>query len=206
MPDSAAVIKEAVEAFNKGNAEGLGGLFATRLQKGAAASVKTARTAASDLQYKIDHIQADGDHVAFSYTVSGTFRGKAARWTGSGTATVVNGKITALNHVEDLIGKGIQIGIKLNPTMTGNWAGSAQGVNVTLALSQSGNNVSGTASAFGATFPVSGTNNYPNVALHGNMNGVQVNFAGAFNPPPNTIPGTLTAMGSSLQVTITRQQ
>src|SRR5262245_54226124 len=108
MADSATVIREAIDAFNKGNGDALGGLFAQRLQKGATGSVKSLRTAASDLQYKIDHIQADGDNVAFAYTVSGTFKGKPAKWTGSGTATVVNGKITALHNVEDVISRGLQ--------------------------------------------------------------------------------------------------
>ncbi len=206
MPqDNATVIKNAVEAFNKGNGDALGGHFAHNLQKGASASVKSARTLAADLQYHIEQIQADGPNVSFAYSVTGTFHGKAARWPGSGVATVVNGKITALYHREDLISKAIQIRIALNPLLTGNWSGSAQGITVTLSLTQSGNNVTGTANAFGASFQVTGTVDYPTVSLQGNMNGVLVTFSGAYNPPPNTIPGTLTAMGSSLPVTLKRQ-
>ena len=143
--------------------------------------------------------------MSFAYTVSGTFKGKAVHWPGSGVATIVDGKIARLQHAEDLISKGLQLGVVLNASMTGNWAGAAQGISVTLSLTQSGNNVSGTAKAFGATFNVTGSADYPSVSLQGSMNGVQVTFNGAFNPAPNAVPGTLTAMGSSLPVTLNRQ-
>jgi len=210
MSDNATIVQNAVEAFNKGNADALGGLFSRELQKGATSSIKSVRADAADLHYKIQHIKAEGDNVAFSYVVTGTFKGKAASWSGSGMATVVNGKITALQNTEDVISKSIQLGgklggILLQPSLTGKWSGSAQGITVTLTLVQSGSTVSGTAVAFGATFPVAGTVNFPNVSLHGSMNGVAVNFSGAYNPQPNTIPGTLTAMGSSMAVTLNRQ-
>jgi hypothetical protein len=41
-------------------------------------------------------------------------------------ATVVDGKIARLQHAEDLISKGIQIGVILTASMTGNWAGAAR--------------------------------------------------------------------------------
>jgi len=205
MSDAATVIQNAVEAFNKSKGDALGGLFAQNFQKGAIASIKGARSDVPDLQYKIEHIKADGDTVSFAYTVTGTFKGKAVHWPGSGVATVVDGKIARLQHAEDLISKGIQIGVILSASMTGNWAGAAQGISVTLALTQTGNNITGTAKAFGASFPVTGTADYPSVSLHGNMNGVQVNFNGDFKPAPNAVAGTLTAMGSSIPVTLNRQ-
>jgi hypothetical protein len=194
--DNATVIKNAVDAYNKGNAEGVSNHFASALQAGISGSVQ------KDVQYTINHIKADGPHVLFAYTA----KGKSAEWNGSGVATVENGKIVALHHIEDVISKVIQMGGAL-PSLTGNWAGSSSGINVTLNLTQTGNNVTGTASAFGSTFPVTGTVNYPNVVLNGSLNGLAVNFTGAYNPPPNAIPGTLTITGfpPPLTVTLNRQ-
>jgi len=125
---------------------------------------------------------------------------------GSGVATIENGKISSLYHHEDYIANLIDGGGTL-PSLTGNWSGSSSGITVNLTLTQNGNNVTGTATAFGSTFPVTGTVNYPNVVLNGSLNGLAVNFTGAYNPPPNTIPGTLTVAGfpPPLSVTLTRQ-
>jgi hypothetical protein len=194
--DNATVIKNAVDAYNKGNAEGVGSHFGGALQKGVAGTVQ------KDVQYTLNHVKADGAQVLFSYTA----KGKSGEWHGSGVATVENGKIVGLHHVEDVIGKAILGGTGL-PSLTGNWSGSSSGITVTLSLTQNGNNVTGTATAFGATFPVTGTANYPNVVLNGSLNGLPVNFTGAYNPPPNTIPGTLTVTGfpPPLSVTLVRQ-
>jgi hypothetical protein len=201
MSDNTTVVQNAVDAYNKGNGDALGKHFGSALSKGASGSVKGGGGA----QYTILHISESGPHVAFSYAAKATVGGKPAQWHGSGVATVDNGKITNLYHQEDPLGKYLAGGGAAVPSLTGTWVGSAQGITVTLNLTQTGNNVTGTANAFGATFPVTGTVNYPQVNLQGNMNGVAVTFTGTYNPPPNTIPGTLTAMGSSIQVTLNRQ-
>ncbi|HEX6086964.1 MAG TPA: nuclear transport factor 2 family protein [Thermoanaerobaculia bacterium] len=207
---SEKVIREAIQAFNKGDGGALGKMFGGGLGKNAAKATDAVRKDLGDLTYDLEHVHAEGDQVHFSYTAKGSAGGgKAATWTGSGVATVKDGKIVGLQTYEDAIRRDIQLGrlkgrLTANPSMTGNWSGSAQGITVTLQLVQSGNNVTGTANAFGATFPVTGTNNYPTVNLAGNMNGVQVTFSGSF-ASPNSIPGTLTALGSSIQVTINRQ-
>jgi hypothetical protein len=84
----------------------------------------------------------------------------------------------------------------MNPSMTGSWSGGSGGTNVTLQLTQTGNNVSGTGTLQGTpgSFPLNGTNNFPNVALQGTVFGLPVTFSGAF-ASPNSIPGTLTIQG-----------
>lgn len=215
---SEKVIKDAVEAFNKADSRALGKLFGGKLGKGLENAMTDNRGAFPDLAYKIEHIVAEGDTVHFTYVAKGTNKGKyrgekatnkTASWGGSGTAYVKDGKIVGLQTRDDRVSQAIQLGRKLGgaaqPTLTGNWQGAAQGITVTLQLVQSGNNVTGSATAFGSTFPVTGTVNYPNVSLSGTMNGLAISFTGAYNPPPNAIPGTLTALGSSIQVTINRQ-
>lgn len=214
---SEKVIREAIDAFNKGDSAALGKLFGGDLGKGVGQAVKATREAFPDLKYEIEHIVAHGDEVHFTYVAKGTNKGmfygqkgtnKTAAWRGSGVANVQNGKISGLLVNEDAIARAIQLGHRLfaaQPSLTGNWQGSSQGIAVSLQLVQTGTSVSGNAQAFGSSFPVTGSVNYPNVSLAGNMNGVQVTFGGAYNPPPNTITGTLTALGSSLAVTITRQ-
>jgi hypothetical protein len=151
----------------------------------------------------------------FTYTVKGTHKGalgdikatnKSAQWHGWGVATVENGIITGIHTNEDWVRAGIQLGI-VNPTMTGTWTGSSGNTTVTLVVTQSGTGVSGTATMSGLAdkFPVSGTNNYPNVDLRGNAFGLQVTFTGAFSDA-TTIPGTLTVQGFPSQaVTINRK-
>jgi predicted ester cyclase len=217
---SEKVIKDALDAFNKGDAASLGKLFGGGLGKGVAASVKSNRTAFPDLAYKIERVAADGDQVHFSYVAKGTHKGKlggqaatnkSASWTGSGVASVQNGKIVGLQIYEDTIGRALQLGLKLGsaalPSLTGTWKGSSQGIDVTLILVQTGNSVTGTASAFGSTFPVTGSVSFPNVALQGSLNGLAVTYNGAYNPPPNTIIGTLVVQGVGTipNLAITRQ-
>ena len=181
----------------------------------AADSAKSLRTAFPDLKYTLDHIQSEGNQVTFAYSVAGTHKGalgqlkatqKTAQWQGWGVATVENGVITQLHTNEDWVRAGLQLGVA-NPTMVGTWAGGAGGTSVRLVLAQSGNSVSGTATLAGTpdSFPVSGTNNYPSVALSGSAYGLAVTFTGAFSAP-NTIPGTLTIQGfPAMPVTLTRQ-
>ena len=215
MPDNTAVVKAAVEAFNGGKADGVKKAFGRDVEKGALESMGTLRGAFPDLQYSIDHIQAEGNQVTFAYTVKGTHKGalgdikatnKAAQWHGWGVATVENGVITSVHTNEDWVRAGIQLGL-VNPSMTGTWTGSSGSTTVTLVVTQSGNNVSGNATMSGLSdkFPVSGTNNYPNVNLQGNAFGLQITFAGSFSGT-NTIPGTLTVQGFPSQaVTLTRK-
>jgi predicted ester cyclase len=212
--DNASVIKNAAEAFNKGQAEGLNKVFGGGRDKYAAEALKSLRGAFPDLHYTVDHVSGDGSHVEFAYTVKGTHKGalddikatnKAAQWHGSGTATIQNGMITDISTTEDWARVRIQLGLA-NPSMTGTWKGSGQGTTVTLVLTQTGTAVSGTATVSGipGSFPLAGTNNFPNVVLKGTVFGLTVNFTGAFSNP-NTIPGTLTIQGFSPQaVTLTR--
>jgi predicted ester cyclase len=213
--DNASVVKNAVEAFNQGQAEGLQKAFGKDMSATAAESAKSLRSAFPDLKYKIDHIQSEGSQVTFTYSVSGTHKGalgqfkatdKSAQWHGWGVATVENGVITRLHTNEDWVRAGMQLGIA-NPTMVGTWVGGSQGTSVTLTLTQSGNGVNGTGTLSGSpdSFPISGTNNFPAVSLGGTVFGLQVSFDGTFSGP-NSIPGTLTIQGfPPLSVTLNRQ-
>jgi hypothetical protein len=215
MPDNISVVRSAVEAFNGGQTEGIRKAFGRGAEGRALESLKTLRGAFPDLQYSIDHIAEEGNQVTFTYTVKGTHKGtlgdlkatnRAAQWHGWGVATVENGVITNVHTNEDWIRAGIQLGI-VNPLMTGTWAGSSGSTTVTLVLTQSGNNVSGTATMSGVSdkFPVSGTNIYPNVDLKGSAFGLAVTFDGAFSGA-NTVAGTLTVQGFPSQaVTLTRR-
>jgi predicted ester cyclase len=216
MPaDNATVVKNAVEAFNAGQADDLKKVFSRDMSATAADSAKTLRKAFPDLKYKIDHIQSEGNQVTFAYSVAGTHKGafgrfkatdKAAKWNGWGVATVENGVITNLHTVEDWVRATLQLGVA-NPTMVGTWSGGAQGATVTLVLTQAGSTVNGTATMAGVpnSFPVSGTNNYPSVSLTGTAFGLPITFTGAFSAA-KTIPGTLTVQGFPPQpVTLTRQ-
>jgi hypothetical protein len=92
------------------------------------------------------------------------------------------------------------------PTMTGNWSGRSENTTVTLQLTQTGKSVSGTATLQGSpgSFPVNGTNNFPNVHLLGNVFGLPTTFSGAFSGA-NSVPGTLTIQGlPSVSVTLNR--
>jgi hypothetical protein len=92
------------------------------------------------------------------------------------------------------------------PTMTGNWSGRSENTTVTLQLTQTGKSVSGTATLQGSpgSFPVNGTNNFPNVHLLGNVFGLPTTFSGAFSGA-NSVPGTLTIQGlPSVSVTLSR--
>lgn len=216
MPtDNMSVIRSAVDAFNTGQAEGFQKAFGGELAHRAAESLKTLRGAFPDLHYTIDHIQAEGNHVTFAYSVKGTHKGalgdfkatnKTAAWQGTGVATIEQGVITSVNTTEDWVRAGIQLGI-VNPTMTGTWTGSSGTTTVTLVLTQAGTSVSGTATMSGVStkFNVAGTNNFPSVNLQGTAYGLQVTFTGAFNGA-NSVPGTLTVQGFPAQaITITRQ-
>lgn len=178
--DSVSVIRSAAEQYNRGE----GGA--------------TNESVGGGTQYEILHATADGPRVSFAYLVK---QGRESQAYGTGVAYVEGGKITSLQRSTNYV---TQVGGA--PSLTGNWSGSAQGITVVLVLTQNADNsVTGTATAFGSTFPVTGNVSYPSVSLKGDMNGVEVSFQGKYDPPPNTIPGTLTALGSSLPVTMTRQ-
>jgi predicted ester cyclase len=203
MPaDNASILKSALDAANGGHADQFARVFHGDQVSHIGDSLKGIRAAFPDVHYTLDHVQSEGDTVTFTYTVKGTNSGtlgalratnKAAQWQGWGTATIKDGAIVNIQTHEDLVRAALQLGI--NPSMSGSWAGSSGGTQVTLQLTQSGTAVSGTATLVGvATFPVNGTNNYPNVQLSGNAFGLAVTFAGKFNGP-NSVPGTLTVQG-----------
>ena len=223
MPDeNAVVLQRAVDAINKGAASGLGSVFGKDLEQGVSDRARRLHAAFPDLQYKIDRSHSEGDRVAFTYTVSGTFKGtlgeykgtnKSAQWHGTGVASVAEGKIVAVHVTEDWARAALLLGVVdsiahlLKPTMAGTWVGTGDGITVTLHLSQAGNAVSGSASAtgFSESFPVSGTNNHPKVFLAGSIGGLPITFAGDF-AGSDSVSGKLTAQGfAPVPVTIKRK-
>ncbi len=209
------VQKGLEETLNKGDANSIAKYFSADLQETLGQAIKENRTGFPDLHYKIDHIVSSGDMVVFSYTASGTHKGpfegkqptgKAAQWGGSVVATVRDGKIVHLDVDEDHIRRDLQLGVVTSPSMTGTWVGNSSGMTVTLNLTQTGNNVTGnvTITGFSGQYPVTGTNNYPAVSLNASPAGLPATFVGKFSGP-NSVPGTLTMMGSNLPVTINRQ-
>ena len=219
MPtDFTTLVKSSLDdVFNKGDATAAAKYFSPDLQQSIASGLKENRAAFPDLSYTVNQIAAAGDVVAFSYTAKGTHKGvfekiqptgKTAQWSGSAIATVTDGKITHIYLQEDWIAKLAALGgLAAAISVTGHWSGSAQGVTVTLNLTQSGDNVTGTLTMTGSsgTFPVTGSNKYPNVSLQSNLgNNVIGTFTGSFSGA-NEIPGHLTILGSTIAVTITRQ-
>jgi predicted ester cyclase len=219
MPvDNKTLIHNSVaEIFNKGDATNAANFFAGELQHTVAQGVKENKAIFPDLQYNINQISAEGDTVAFTYAAKGTQKaaleglaasGKTAQWTGSALATVADGKIVHIYVQEDQIAKLAALGhLHIAVSMTGKWVGSASGITVSLNLTQSGVNVTGscTITGFTGTFAVTGSNHYPNVSLTSNLgNGLVAVFNGAFTGA-NAVHGKLTIMGSSMDVTINRQ-
>jgi predicted ester cyclase len=215
---SVALLKDAATAFNAANTEVLGQAFAPELQRQIAATLRESRAAFPDLNYQVEDVVEKGSQIAFTYTVTGTQKGalagypasnKQAKWTGSGIAAVANNKITQIQVFEDHLRKLIQLGIDWTHffpanNATGTWVGSAQGTTVTLHLTQTGNSVSGNATVAGLPqIPVTGTMSDPKITLNGNLNGLNIDFSGTF-ADANTINGTVTALGNSLQVTLNR--
>lgn len=205
------------ETFNKGDVSSVAKFFSPDLQEAVSQAVKENRAGFPDLRYKVDHIASAGNQVVFTYTATGTNKGefegaratgKTAEWQGSVVATVQGGKIVHIDVDEDHLRRDLQLGaaLDLTPTMTGTWVGSSSGITVTLHLVQSGNNVTGdvTITGFSKPYPVTGTNNYPNVTLNASPEGIPAQFVGKFSGP-DSVPGVLTMMGSSLDVTINRQ-
>ncbi len=219
MPtDSTTLVQSSLDdVFNKGNATSASKYFSPELQQSIAEGVKENRVAFPDLSYTITHTATAGDTVAFTYTAKGTHKGvldklqptgKTAQWTGSAIATVTDGKITHIYLQEDWIAKLAQLGgLAAAISLTGHWSGSAQGVTVNLNVTQTGDNVTGTLTMSGSSgsFPVTGSNKYPNVSLQSNLgNNVIGTFTGAFSGA-DEVPGHLTILGSTIAVTIHRQ-
>jgi predicted ester cyclase len=218
LVDSQTLVKSSMQdVFNKADATSVATYFSPELHDLVSQGIQDSKTAFPDLQYTITNMASDGDTVAFTYTAKGTQKGvleglaatnKAATWSGSAIATVSAGKITHIYVQEDYIAKMAQLGhITAISSMTGKWVGSTSGITVSLTLTQSGNNVTGscTITGFSGTHAVTGTNTYPSVKLSSNLgNGLVGNFDGEFSGP-NTVSGSLTIMGSSLHVTINRQ-
>ena len=96
-----------------------------------------------------------------------------------------------------------------DPSMTGKWSGAASGFVVTLVLSETETQVSGSGTiADGNNVPltISGTNVYPNVSLNLAAQGFDsFNFTGRFSDA-NTIPGALNGSGfADDEITFIRQ-
>jgi predicted ester cyclase len=205
------------EVFNKGTVASIDNFFVAELHDTISQAIAENRSGFPDLSYKIDSIAEVADLVAFSYTATGTHKGvfennqptgKAAQWQGSVIATVRDGKIVHIDVAEDNIRRSLGLGlvVTLTPEMTGTWVGETSGLKVTLHLTQSGNNITGnvTITGFHGQYPVTGTNKYPDVTLHAAPEGLQAQFVGKFKGS-NSVPGVLTMMGKSLDVTIDRQ-
>jgi predicted ester cyclase len=211
------VQKSLEETFNNGDVASVAKFFSPDLQEAVSQAVKENRAGFPDLRYKVDHITSAGNQVIFTYTATGTHKGvfegrrptgKTAEWHGSVIATVQRGKIVHIHVDEDHLRRDMQLGelLDLTPSMTGTWVGSSSGITVTLHLTQTGDNITGdvTITGFSGTYPVTGTNNYPNVTLNASPAGIPAQFVGKFSGP-DSVPGVLTMMGSSLDVTINRQ-
>ena len=86
--NKAAVQRMGEEAFNQGNLEVLDELVAQDVvdhdpapgqasgREGIKHFVSTLRTAFPDLQLAVENMVAEGDYVAFNYTISGTHQGE----------------------------------------------------------------------------------------------------------------------------------
>jgi predicted ester cyclase len=214
-------VENAVQAFNKGQEGSFLGVFDPALHDSVTSALRTSRTALPNVQYTITHSEVSGDEVAFTFSGKATHTGqvgqvaptgRAIEWHGAGVATVKAGKITHLELREDNLSRLIQLGLldvakKLGlgtPLLTGTWVGTVGTSKVTLHLTQTGTSVRGTAQLDGvAPVAVDGSNNYPNVALSGTLNGLPVTYDGPFEGP-DEVKGTLKVAATSLQVPIKR--
>jgi hypothetical protein len=112
-----------------------------------------------------------GDDVYFTYTATGTHTGefkgfkatnKTIQWEGWAVATIVNGKISNVQAIEDDWAKLLKLGLQLQlPSMSGKWTTNVLGIQINLDLKQNGRTTTGTASALGQSYPVTGSNDYP---------------------------------------------
>jgi hypothetical protein len=205
-------VKAAFEALNQ--TAGLRSV-ATSLDRELSARVlqgeKALRETFPDIQIKLEKVLEKSGRVGFRYTCSGTHKRlrKKATWSGSGVATVVNGKITGFHVVEDHLGRELDLGnVPASPEddASGDWKGQVFGVDFTLDLTQQPPNkaVKGTLSVLGMSFAVAGTNVPPNVKLSGKANGGTITFVGTWKGA-NEIDGVLNGGGIDNQkATITR--
>lgn len=195
-------LRGVFDAFNR-----TGGLraVATPLDRGLSARIlageKGLREVYPDIQIKLDKVVEKAGRVGFRYTCSGTHQKlkKKATWSGSGVATVSNGKITGFHVVEDHWGRELDLGnVPASPEddASGDWKGQVFGVDFSLDLAQQAPNkaVTGTLSVLGMSFAVSGTNVPPNVKLSGKSNGGTITFVGTW-AGANEIDGVLNGGG-----------
>jgi hypothetical protein len=83
------------------------------------------------------------------------------------------------------------------PSVTGTWRFSMHfpaNLDLSYKLTQTDNNVTGTSFLNSKSFSVTGTVNYPHVALQGSLDGENLDFSGDFEQP-NNISGTVTWRG-----------
>ncbi len=198
-------LKRLVEEVNSGQATNLRSAQGNAIER----SIATRRRRSANLKYELDEVQDHGDRVAFRYTAHGA----NGSWCGSGCASLKGEELHVDQHSEDYIGRRIAEGriadffsaADPQDNITGDWTGELFGVKFTMDLNQKppSDAVTGTISALGSSFPLTGTNNPPNVAASGSSDGKTIKFSGQWTGP-NTIDGTISGDGFNNKVTITR--
>jgi hypothetical protein len=207
MANAGARIKALVEAAS-GKAD-VSRFFSSEEGKQIAASQAAWREEYPDIQWKLDNVVEEGEHVGIHYTATGTHKesGKKLTWTGSAIARVQGNQFQLVKVHEDYLARLIGLG-RLgqwtldNPqnNITGNWTGNLFGIQFNMPLQQTppSTAVSGTLSALGSSIPLTGTNTPPSVNLGGNTPKGAVTFVGTW-ASENQINGTLNGAGFNNQ-------
>ena len=206
-------------AVNSAKLASMTSMFSGELSSQVEEAMKSIGTSIKGIQYTVKETHEMGNHLAFTYTATGTSiaTGKSGSWTGSGIATQEGSKFTSLRMHEDQLARVIvfedwaALSMLIGPSAAGTWVGTASGFTVTLTLTQSGAAISGTVaiSGFSGTYPVTGQNRYPsnpNLTVNAEVMGLAVAFDGNFQGD-NQATGDLDITGfPSIAVTIDRQK
>ena len=214
------LVRQVVDAFNKGKGqiEAISSHLLHPLPKLPAQPF-------TKMTCTITATGGQGDDVYFTYTATGTHTGefkgfkatnKTIQWEGWAVATIVNGKISSVQAIEDDWAKLLKLGLQLPlPSVSGNWTTNVLGIQINLELKQNGHAITGTASALGQRYPVTGSNDspsQPNVTLQSqlgagseNLLKFQGNFAGSEkSPDANRVEGGFTLGTLSGSATLRR--
>ena len=204
MAGAGAHIKSLAEAVS-GKAD-VSRFFGGDEGKQIAASQAAWREEYPDIQWKVDNVVEEGDHVGIHYTATGTHKasGKKLTWTGSAVAQVTGDKIRLVQVREDYLARLIGIGKfvldNAQNNISGTWNGNLWGIQFVMPLQQNppSTAVKGSISALGDSIPLSGTNTPPSVNLGGSTPKGPVTFVGTW-AGDNQINGTLNGAGFNNQ-------